>query len=58
MFASSPKKSIKILTDMEEDNAVLNFDSISDCLVNVIKGSYPRFSIGIYGEWGMEKLLS
>jgi KAP family P-loop domain len=51
---------IKILTDdelcsTENDEPVLGFDLISKTLINIIHGSTPSFSIGIYGEWGTGK---
>jgi KAP family P-loop domain len=43
---SSP---IKILTDDIEVRPILDFDAYSEMIVNIIRGSTPKFSIGIYG---------
>jgi tetratricopeptide (TPR) repeat protein len=48
--------SIKILTDeIEPEEQFLGFGRYSQTIVNIIKGSEPNFSIGIYGEWGTGK---
>jgi len=44
-----------IITDDVARKPVLDFDAYSDTVVDIIKNSYPRFSIGIYGEWGTGK---
>ena len=46
---------VKILTDDIEVNPILDFKDYTDTIVNMIKGSTPNFSIGIYGEWGTGK---
>lgn len=45
----------KILTDDAEISPIMGFDTYSRSIVNIINGSTPRFSIGIYGEWGTGK---
>jgi predicted KAP-like P-loop ATPase len=47
--------SVKLLTDKTENNPLLNFDKSSDVILNLIVDSDPKFSIGIYGEWGTGK---
>ena len=45
----------KILLDIEEKSPVLDFDKYVETACNLIKNSEPRFSIGIFGEWGTGK---
>jgi predicted KAP-like P-loop ATPase len=45
----------KILTDDVEPLPILDFEKYSYTIVQLIKDSDPRFSIGIYGEWGTGK---
>src|SRR5919106_2255851 len=50
----------KILTDEIEHDPLqpdeeFNFQEYSKAIADIIKGSEPRFSIGIYGEWGSGK---
>ena len=51
---SLPPKA-KILTDDIEPVPILDFEKYSYTIVQLIKDSDPRFSIGIYGEWGTGK---
>ena len=44
-----------IITDDVTFEPVLDFEAYSNTLVDIIKQSYPKFSIGIYGEWGSGK---
>lgn len=46
---------IKILTDNIEPDPTDDFQKLSDTIVSMIQGSEPRFSIGIYGDWGTGK---
>ena len=49
---------VKILTDdIEENNPILEFKRYRDAIVSMIRGSTPKFSIGIYGEWGTGKTI-
>ncbi len=50
-----PEKKVKILLDLPVEDGVLGFDNYRDALVNIIKGSEPRFTIGIFGSWGTGK---
>jgi len=45
----------KILLDVPVDDGVLGFDNYRDALINIIKDSEPRFTIGIFGGWGTGK---
>ena len=47
---------VKILTDepVNKDNK-LGFDQYASALVNIIMGSDPQFTIGIFGGWGTGK---
>jgi uncharacterized protein YjbI with pentapeptide repeats/GTPase SAR1 family protein len=44
-----------IITDDISHFPVLDFNEYVNALTNIIKNSYPKFSIGIYGEWGTGK---
>jgi len=44
-----------ILIDEYDIHPTVEFESISHTIANIIKNSYPRFTIGIYGEWGTGK---
>jgi hypothetical protein len=46
---------INILTDEVESEPILDFPQYGDTICNIIKASNPRFSVGIYGEWGTGK---
>ncbi len=46
---------MKILTDEVEKEPILGFKPYAECLVDIIRDTSPRFSIGIYGEWGTGK---
>ena len=49
------EKKVKILLDLPVEDGVLGFDNYRDALINIIKGSDPRFTIGIFGGWGTGK---
>ena len=44
-----------IITDDISTAPILDFNEYSGAIVRVIEQSYPKFSIGIYGEWGIGK---
>jgi predicted KAP-like P-loop ATPase len=44
-----------IITDDISHFPILDFNDYVNALSNIIKNSYPKFSIGIYGEWGTGK---
>lgn len=44
-----------IITDDISLNPVLDFELYRDAIVNIIKKSYPKFTIGIFGDWGTGK---
>jgi hypothetical protein len=44
-----------ILIDEYEKNPTREFESLGHTVANIIKNSHPRFTIGIYGEWGTGK---
>ena len=46
---------ILILNDEYEDEPVFEFHRYADSLLRIITGSSPRYSIGIYGDWGTGK---
>jgi predicted KAP-like P-loop ATPase len=53
--SNSDKTESMILTDDEAEIPILDFEDFSDTMVDIIKNSYPKFSIGIFGEWGTGK---
>ena len=44
-----------IITDDLVPNPILDFEADSKTIVKMIVSSTPKFSIGIYGEWGSGK---
>ena len=49
------ESNIRILTDALEENPSLDFDNYARTISKLIRNSEPRFTIGIYGEWGTGK---
>ncbi len=54
-MGNKKQKPAKILLDVPVDDGVLGFDNYRDALINIIKSSEPRFTIGIFGGWGTGK---
>ena len=49
-------RSLILIDELDpKDNLVLDFDSYSQAIVKIVRNSNPKFSIGIYGEWGTGK---
>ena len=46
---------VKILIDEPVKDGWLGFDQYASSLVNLIMGSMPQFTIGIFGDWGTGK---
>ena len=46
---------LRILTDDFEELPTENFVKYSKLIMGMINNSFPNFSVGIYGEWGMGK---
>jgi len=46
---------VKILTDDIELEPTKDFIKLSDTVVSFIRGSDPKFSVGIFGDWGTGK---
>ena len=44
-----------LLTDNKSNVPILDFDSISNTIVKMIRNSYPNITFGIFGEWGTGK---
>ncbi|MDH3278438.1 MAG: KAP family NTPase [Nitrosopumilus sp.] len=44
-----------ILIDEYEEHPTKEFESIAKTIASMIKNSHPRFTTGIYGEWGTGK---
>ena len=51
---NSKKNNYKIITD-EPAKYAYNFKEQSEKLSHIIVNSYPRFTVGIFGEWGTGK---
>ena len=48
-------KPLKILNDDPELQPILEFEETSDTIAGIVMGTDPKFTIGIYGEWGTGK---
>ncbi len=48
-------RGLRILTDEYEMKPILDLERYSETIANITLGSNPRFSIGVYGEWGYGK---
>lgn len=44
-----------IITDDVSINPILDFNLYRDAIVNIVRGSFPKFTIGIFGDWGTGK---
>ena len=44
-----------ILTDDITDDPILDFNLYADAIVNIVRNSPPKFTIGIFGDWGTGK---
>jgi uncharacterized protein YjbI with pentapeptide repeats len=44
-----------ILTDDIAIHPILDFNLYRDAIVNIVKNSYPKFTMGIFGDWGAGK---
>jgi len=44
-----------IITDDITINPILDFKDYRDAIANIIVNSYPKFTIGIFGDWGTGK---
>jgi predicted KAP-like P-loop ATPase len=56
LFSKDEKKTQgTIITDDISSSPILDFNDYVTALTKIIKNSDPKFSIGIYGEWGTGK---
>jgi predicted KAP-like P-loop ATPase len=44
-----------IITDDIAIDPILDFKLYRNAIVNILKKSYPKFTIGIFGDWGTGK---
>ena len=44
-----------IITDDIAIDPILDFNLYTDAIVKIIKDSYPKFTIGLFGDWGTGK---
>ncbi|RPJ31224.1 MAG: hypothetical protein EHM25_03765 [Nitrosopumilales archaeon] len=44
-----------ILTDDIASDPILDFNLYSNAIVNIVRNSHPKFTIGIFGDWGTGK---
>ena len=44
-----------ILTDDIASDPILDFNLYSNAIVNIVRNSHPKFTIGIFGDWGAGK---
>src|SRR5688500_17315422 len=54
-YHDAPMEDIKILTDDVEIELMLDFENFGENIVKMIRGTQPKFSVGIYGDWGTGK---
>ena len=54
-MGESSKKPVRILTDDVENEPILDFSRYAGTITNIIMGTQPKLSFGIYGEWGVGK---
>jgi hypothetical protein len=52
---TSPSTAGMIITDDVTLEPILDFEAYGNTIVKMITQSHPKFSIGIYGEWGTGK---
>jgi hypothetical protein len=52
---SGDNNKIKIITDAPAEEDALDFQFYSQNLANIIKGTEPKFAVGIFGKWGTGK---
>ncbi|MDH3278225.1 MAG: KAP family NTPase, partial [Nitrosopumilus sp.] len=52
-IGTSPRQTI--LIDEYEEHPTKEYESIAKTIASMIKNSHPRFTTGIYGEWGTGK---
>lgn len=48
-------RNLRILTDEIESDPILNFENYGENIAKIVRNSTPKFSIGIFGEWGTGK---
>ena len=46
-----------ITTDDPAIEPILGFNSYHNAIINIVKNSYPKFTIGLFGDLGTGKLL-
>ena len=44
-----------ILTDDITNDPILDFNLYANAIVNIVRNSHPKFTIGIFGDWGTGK---
>jgi predicted KAP-like P-loop ATPase len=44
-----------IITDDIAIHPILDFNLYTDAIVKIIKDSFPKFTIGLFGDWGTGK---
>jgi predicted KAP-like P-loop ATPase len=44
-----------IITDDIAINPILDFNHYTEAIVSIVKKSYPKFTIGLFGDWGTGK---
>jgi len=49
-----PQKGL-IITDDSAINPILDFNRYRDAIIDIVKESFPNFTIGIFGDWGTGK---
>ena len=44
-----------ILTDDIASDPILDFNLYSNAIVEIVRNSHPKFTIGVFGDWGAGK---
>lgn len=44
-----------IITDDIAVEPILDFNLYTNAIVKIVKDSYPKFTIGLFGDWGDRK---
>lgn len=44
-----------IITDDVAVDPILDFNLYTNAIVKIIRDSYPKFTIGLFGDWGTGK---
>ena len=46
-----------IITDDIAIDPILDFNLYTNAIVNIVKNSHPKFTVGLFGDWELGKQL-